>query len=194
MGAGSLMRKRSIDGVLALVTAYADPLNSFKNAVLYFFILPLRIGMVGAVTPQSWGFDLTPKVIGIYVLIVSLIAALAARGFGWRAALAVIVAGTFFYFGFSNFPWPAFIALVTVLAWRCAGPGVALFSLISCLFILAVGLWQPFMQTTYLCGLAVLLCLVIGGRSAYGPPMTIQFQRSCGRSTTLCKRCRNSSS
>ena len=149
--------------VLALVTAYADPLNSFKNAVLYFFILPLRIGMVGAVTPQSWGFDLTPKVIGIYVLIVSLIAALAARGFGWRAALAVIVAGTFFYFGFSNFPWPAFIALVTVLAWRCAGPGVALFSLISCLFILTVGLWQPFMLTTYLCGLAVLLCLVIGG-------------------------------
>ena len=149
--------------VLGLVAAYADPLNAFKNAVLYFFILPLRIGMVGAVTPVSWGFDLTPKVIAIYVLIVALLASLAARGIGWRAALAVIVAGTFFYFGFSNFPWPAFIALVTVLAWRCAGLGVALFSLIGCLFILTVGLWQPFMQTTYLCGLAVLLCLIFGG-------------------------------
>jgi glycine betaine/proline transport system permease protein len=149
--------------VLGLVAAYADPLNSFKNGVLYFFILPLRIGMVGAVTPESWGIELTPKVIAIYVLIVGLIAATLGKSIGWRAALAVVIAGTFFYFGFSNFPWPAFIALVTVLAWRCAGPKVALFSLISCLFILTVGLWQPFMQTTYLCGLAVLLCLLIGG-------------------------------
>src|SRR6185295_3927475 len=106
----------------------------------------LRIGMVGAVTPMSWGIELTPTVIAIYVLVVGSIATGLARSFGWRAALAVIVAGTLFFFGFSSFPWPAFIALVTMLAWRCAGPGVALFSLLSCLFILVLGLWQPFMQ------------------------------------------------
>jgi glycine betaine/proline transport system permease protein len=149
--------------VLGLVAAYADPLETFKNNVLYFFILPLRIGMVQAVAPMSWGIDLTPTVIAIYVLLIGLVAAALGRSFGWRAALAVIVAGTFFYFGFSSFPWPAFIALVTVLAWRCAGVGVAVFSLLSCLFILVLGLWQPFMQTVYLCGLAVLLCLLIGG-------------------------------
>jgi len=149
--------------VLGLVAAYADPLETFKNNVLYFFILPLRIGMVQAVTPMSWGIDLTPTVIAIYVLLIGLVATALGRSFGWRAALAVIVAGTFFYFGFSTFPWPAFIVLVTVLAWRCAGIGVAVFSLLSCLFILVLGLWQPFMQTVYLCGLAVVLCLVIGG-------------------------------
>ena len=87
---------------------------------------------------------------------------LAAR-FGWRPALAVIVAGLFFYFGFTAFPWPAFIALVVTLAWRCAGRGVALFAFCGCLFILVMGLWVPFMQTFYLCLLAVLFCLIIGG-------------------------------
>jgi glycine betaine/proline transport system permease protein len=131
--------------------------------VLYFFILPLRIGMVGAVAPMSWGIELTPTVIAMYILAVGLAAAALGRSLGWRGALATSVAGLLFFFGFSNFPWPAFIALVTVLAWRCAGIGVALFSLLGCLFILVLGLWQPFMQTTYLCGLAVLLCLLIGG-------------------------------
>src|SRR5262245_57736710 len=46
--------------VLGLVAAYADPLETFKNNFLYFFILPLRIGMVGAVAPVSWGIELTP--------------------------------------------------------------------------------------------------------------------------------------
>lgn len=149
--------------VLALVAAYADPLEAFKNGVLYFFILPLRIGMVQAVTPMSWGIELTPAVIAIYVLVVGAAAAALGRSFGWQGALAMVVAGMFFFFGFSNFPWPAFIALVVMLAWRCAGVGVAVFSFLSCLFILVLGLWQPFMQTVYLCGLATFLCLVIGG-------------------------------
>lgn len=149
--------------VLGLVAAYAGPLETFKNNVLYFFILPLRIGMVQAVAPMSWGIELTPTVIAIYVLIVGGVATVLGRSFGWQGALAMIVAGTFFFFGFSNFPWPAFIALVAMLAWRCAGPGVAVFALFSCLFILTLGLWQPFMQTVYLCGLAVFLCLLIGG-------------------------------
>jgi glycine betaine/proline transport system permease protein len=149
--------------LLGLVAAYADPLEAFKNAILYYFILPLRIGMVQAVTPMTWGFALTPTVIAAYVLIIGAVAVALGRSFGWPAALAMVIAGMLFFFGFSSFPWPGFIALVVMLAWRCAGPGVALFSLLSCLFILALGLWQPFMQTVYLCGLAVFLCLLIGG-------------------------------
>jgi glycine betaine/proline transport system permease protein len=149
--------------VLSLVARYANPLEAFKNNFLYFFILPLRIGMVRAVAPVSWGITLTPTVIATYAAIVAVIAGGLAARFGWRPALATIVAGLFFYFGFTAFPWPAFMALVVTLAWRCAGRGVALFALCGCLFILAMGLWVPFMQTFYLCLLAVLFCLVIGG-------------------------------
>jgi glycine betaine/proline transport system permease protein len=87
---------------------------------------------------------------------------LAAR-FGWRPGLAAIAAGLFFYYGFVAFPWPAFVILVGLLAWRMAGWRIALFALLGLAFMLLTGLWVPLMMSTYLCGLAVLLCLLIGG-------------------------------
>ncbi len=148
-------------GVLALVRDYADPIESFKNAILYVFLLPLRIGVLGG--SMAWGIDLTPPVIAGYIAIVLAIAGLFAWRFGWRPALATIAAGLFYYYGFAAFPWPAFMLMVVLLAWRMAGWRVALFAFLGMLFMLVTGLWVPFMQSTYLCGLAVLLCLLIGG-------------------------------
>ena len=160
----SLINVEGLDhGVLALVARFADPVETFKNAILYYFMLPLRIGMFGAVTPYSWGFALTPTVTGIYVAIILAIAGLLAYRFSWRPALAVITAGIFYYYGFAAFPWPAFMVLVVLLAWRMAGWRIALFAFLGMLFMLVNGLWVPFMQSTYLVGLAVLLCLLIGG-------------------------------
>jgi glycine betaine/proline transport system permease protein len=149
--------------VLSLVARYDGPIEAFKNGFLYYFILPLRIGMIRAVTPFSWGIALTPAVITIYAVLVAAVAAALGARFGWRSALAVLVAALYFFFGFSAFPWPATTALIVTLAWRCAGRRVALFAFSSCLFILLTGLWLPFMLSAYLCGLAVFLCLLIGG-------------------------------
>jgi glycine betaine/proline transport system permease protein len=149
--------------VLALVAAYAGPLETFKNNFLYFFILPLRIGMIRAVAPMSWGITLTPTVIAIYAAIIAALAGWLAMRFTWRPALAVIVAGLIFFFGLYSFPWPALIVMVVTLAWTCAGRGVAIFAFLSCLFMLVLGLWQPFMQSFYLCFLASVFCLAIGG-------------------------------
>ncbi len=149
--------------ILGLVRDYGDAIETFKNAVLYYFMLPLRIGMVGAVTPFSWGFALTSTVIAGYAVGLALVAGALALRFGWRPALALIVAGAFFYYGFSNFPWPGFIALVGMLAWRVGGWRTAIFALAGMVFILVTGLWAPLMRSTYLCGLAVFLCLLIGG-------------------------------
>ena len=72
-------------GILNLVRDYGDAIEGFKNAILYYFMLPLRIGMVGAVTPVSWGIALTPTVIAIYVIILAIIAgALACASAGGR--------------------------------------------------------------------------------------------------------------
>jgi glycine betaine/proline transport system permease protein len=149
--------------VLGLVAAYADPLETFKNNFLYFFILPLRIGMIRAVAPVSWGITLTPTVIAVYAVLVAALAGFLAVRFSWRPALAAVFGGLIFFFGLYSFPWPALIALIVALAWRCAGPRVASFALCSCLFILLLGLWQPFMQSFYLCFLATMFCLLIGG-------------------------------
>jgi len=170
IGTGTLLPESSLinvegldHGVLALVARFADPVETFKNAILYYFMLPLRIGMFGAVTPYSWGFALTPAITGGYVVIILAIAGLLAYRFGWRPALAVITAGIFYYYGFAAFPWPAFMVLTVLLAWRMASWRIALFAFLGMLFMLVNGLWVPFMQSTYLVGLAVLLCLLIGG-------------------------------
>jgi len=52
-----------------------------------------------------------------------------------------------------------FIALVGMLAWRVGGWRTAIFALAGMVFILVTGLWAPLMRSTYLCGLAVFLCL-----------------------------------
>jgi glycine betaine/proline transport system permease protein len=161
---GSLIDAEAMNGwVLGLVRDHADQLEAFKNAVLYFFMLPLRIGMVGAVTPYSWGIALTPTVSAGYAVAILALAGLLAARFGWRPALATITAGLFFYYGFAAFPWPAFFVLVGLLGLRMAGWRIALFALLGLAFMLLTGLWVPLMMSTYLCGLAVLLCLLIGG-------------------------------
>src|SRR5262249_39225524 len=95
--------------------------------------------------------------------IVAVLAGAVAARFSWRPAIAVLVGGTLFYYGFVGFPWPAFIALVSMLAWRIGGWRTAAFAIGGLVFMLATGLWIPLMKSTYLCGLAVVLCLLIGG-------------------------------
>ncbi len=149
--------------ILGLVQRYADPVEAFKNAVLYVLLLPLRIGLVGAITPYTWGVTLTPTMIAAYWAGVIALAAIGWRVVGWRLAVILLTCAVFFYQGFTAFPWPAFILLVILLAWRAAGWRVALFAGLSLGFILITGLWLPLMQSTYLCGLAILSCLLIGG-------------------------------
>ncbi|MBZ9813852.1 ABC transporter permease [Mesorhizobium sp. CA7] len=149
--------------VLQLVGRFDGPIEAFKNGLLYYFILPLRVGMVGAVTPMSWGFALTPTIVAIYAVSVAVVAAVLELRFGWRPAFALMVAALYFFFGFSTFPWPATVAFIVTLAWRCAGRSVGLFALAVCIFILSTGLWEPFIRSAYLCGLAVLFCFAIGG-------------------------------
>ena len=48
------------------------------------------------------------------------------------------------------------------LAWFAGGRPVAIFAVGSLLFILLTGLWPFLMLSTYLCALAVVLCLLIG--------------------------------
>ena len=80
--------------LLGLVRDHADALEAVKNGVLYCLMLPLRIGISGAASPAIWGFSLTPALkLGYAAVVMALSGALALR-FGWRAAVAAIVAGT----------------------------------------------------------------------------------------------------
>lgn len=149
--------------LLGLVRDYAWFFDGVRNVVLYCLLLPLRVGISGSATPAIWGFALSPAVAAAYFALVLAAAGLMLRGFGWRAALAVAVAGLVLYTGFLGLPWPIFILAVALLAGQVAGLRLGLFALAGFALILVNGLWPQLVQSLYLCTLAVLLCLLVGG-------------------------------
>ena len=149
--------------LLGIVRDYAWFFDGLRNTVLYCLLLPLRIGISGASTAAIWGFVLSPAAVIIYFTAVFAAAGLMHRGFGWRAALAVLAAGLVLYTGFLGLPWPVFILAVALLAGQVAGYRLGLFAFAGFAMILVDGLWPALVQSLYLCTLAVLLCLVIGG-------------------------------
>ncbi|WP_192384263.1 ABC transporter permease [Mesorhizobium silamurunense] len=149
--------------LLGIVRDYAWFFDGVRNAVLYCLLLPLRVGISGSATPAIWGFALSPAMAAAYFALVLAAAGLMLRGLGWRAALAVLAAGLILYTGFLGLPWPVFILAVALLAGQVAGLRLSLFALAGFALILVNGLWSQLVQSLYLCTLAVLLCLLVGG-------------------------------
>jgi len=151
------------DFVIGLVHDFSVPLDAFKAFVLYHFMLPLRIGLVGAVTPFTWGFAWTAQVNAIYCgTVLAFSAGLWFRG-QWQAGVGILIASIFVLVGFNGFPWPAFAVVVTALAWSVGGLRLASLAFLGTLFIVATGLYVPLGQSLYLCLLAVLICTLVGG-------------------------------
>ena len=58
-------------------------------------------------------------------------------------------------------PWPAFIVTVTVVAWRAAGIGIAVFSAAALTLLASFGLWESTMETVALMAVTVTLSVAI---------------------------------
>jgi glycine betaine/proline transport system permease protein len=151
------------DALTYIITNYNHVTTAIKNSVLFFFLLPLRIGLESTVAPFTWGFELTRPIVTGYVILIAVFAFLAGRFRGRSASVAVVTMGGIYYFGMSSIPWPAFILVVTMLGWQVGGWRVGLFSLAGQLFILLTGVWPQAMLSVYLCGAAVIISLVVGG-------------------------------
>ncbi|WP_424970746.1 ABC transporter permease [Dinoroseobacter sp. S76] len=59
-------------------------------------------------------------------------------------------------------PWPVVMVVICVVAWRSAGPRVAIFTAACLAYIALLGYWALAMETVALVGAAVILCVVIG--------------------------------
>lgn len=148
--------------LLASVAQHAAIFEWVRNAVLYCLMLPLRIGISGSATPAIWGFELTPALVILYAAVVFGVSILAWRA-SWKLGVSLLYTGLLLYSGFAGFPWPALIAAISVLAYVSGGRRLMLFATGALLFMLVNGLWLPLMQSTYLCALAVVICLAVGG-------------------------------
>lgn len=148
--------------LLDFVAATNAIFDAFHDALTYGVMLPLRIGFAGTATPVVWGFALAPWMVAAYALAVGVVAALF-----WRKhrglALVPLFAALILATGLPRFPWPGFCAAILLLAGTAGGLRLAGFSALGLALILVSGMWPAFMQSTYLCAIAVALCLVAGG-------------------------------
>ena len=59
-------------------------------------------------------------------------------------------------------PWPVVMIVIVVMAYRLAGPRVAIFTAASLAYLAFMGLWEMSMITVALIGAGAFLCIVIG--------------------------------
>ena len=69
-------------------------------------------------------------------------------------------------------PWPVVMLVIVVMAWRLAGPRVAVFTVAALAYLATFGLWEVSMVTVALLGAAAFLCLL------FGIPLGIWFGKS----------------
>jgi len=144
------------------ITAWAPVITQFKNLSFFYIMLPTRIGLEQTISPFSWGFELTTAhSIGYAVLM--FVATLAAwRRWSTPAAIAVAFFAIMFYFGLTKLPWPATIAMASLLAWQLGGRRLAVGTCAALAFLLIAGVWPQAMLSIYLCGIAVAISFALG--------------------------------
>jgi len=81
----------------------------------------------------------------------------------WAVAALVAFFGIMLFVGISGMPWPTLIAMATLLAYQIGGRHLALGMAAGLGLLLLAGVWQEAMLSVYLCGLAVLICFLVGG-------------------------------
>ena len=145
-----------------ITRTYPHVTDAIKNNTLFFFLLPLRLGLENTIKPFTWGFEMTPAVVYAYAAIVAAAALCAGRLWSWRASVGVVILAVIYYFGTGGTPWPLFILTVTVLAGQIGGRRVAWFVFLGLAFMLTTGVWVQTMRSVYLCGAAVLISFAAG--------------------------------
>lgn len=69
-------------------------------------------------------------------------------------------------------PWPVVMVVLFAVAWRAAGPRVAIFTAACMAYVAFYGYWEISMETVALVGAAVIICV------AFGIPLGIWFGKS----------------
>ena len=150
------------DAVTWLVVEHAKTISLIKSWAFFFVMLPVKSGFEQTITPFTWGFEFTPALKNGYAVLAAALVVYTAvrRGIG-RASLIAFLA-IMLFFGITRLPWPAMLAMATLLGWRLGGPRLALGTVAGLGFLIVAGVWPQTMLSVYLCGLAVLLSFAVG--------------------------------
>ena len=150
------------DAVVWLLVEHGNIINLLKTWAFFFVMLPVKIGFEQTISPHTWGIEFTlPLKIGYSILAAALVGWAARRWGITRAALIAFVL-IMLFFGITRLPWPAILALATLLGWKLGGARLALGTVAGLGFLVVTGVWPQTLLSIYLCGLAVLLSFAVG--------------------------------
>jgi len=155
---------KSVDTALgAFTAANGNALADFKNTVMFYGLLPLRIGLDEAVLPFTWGFQWTTNMSAIFFAVaIALGLGLAAMGRMILGIMVVIGLGML-ETGIANLPWVFVLTAVAALGFVSKGRDLAILSVLLLSTILFSGLWERALLSIYLSGTSVFACAILGG-------------------------------
>ncbi|MCZ4354727.1 ABC transporter permease subunit [Roseovarius aestuarii] len=149
--------------VETLLVHYGKAMAALKNGVLYYVLLPVKIGLERAIVPFTWGVTFTPAAKAAYWAFAGLACLVGFATGAWRAGIAVVVLAAFVFFGATGLPWVSVLGFAVLLSWQLGGWRLAAFAGGATAFLLINGIWSQAMLSVYLCSVAVLICVVLGG-------------------------------
>ena len=151
------------DFVAGLSVAVGSVTDWLKNSAIYYFLLPVRIGLEKTISPFTWGFTFSPALQVGYWALVALVAGLVAWRSGLMGGVVSLLVGVFLFTGTTGMPWPATIAVASAVGFWAGGLRVALLWAGTLSVILLAGLWAPAMFSVYICLSAIVFCIIAGG-------------------------------
>ena len=150
------------DGLGYLVINYHSQIEAIKTFAFFYVMLPIKIGLQGAVSPFTWGFALTLTHKVIYTLVMASFS----LWFGLRgktmAGVFVMLFAVFVYFGLTNIPWPCVILIYGVIGWKVGGRNLGIGTMLGFGFMAITGNWAETMLSVYLCGIAAIISFIFG--------------------------------
>ena len=150
------------DFFISFVKSFRSEIKLLKTYALFFVMLPTKIGLQEAVSPFTWGFNMTFLHKVLYFCFFLVLAGISLKSGRKTIGLTLLFLMIFLYVGLTHMPWPALILIYSYVAWKVGGKNLALGTVLGLGFIVVVGMWPEAMISVYLCGIAVLFCFVFG--------------------------------
>lgn len=150
------------DGLTYMVVNFREAIETIKKFAFFFVMLPTKIGLHNAISPYTWGFELTLVHSIGYGVLMTLVAGWAARRWGNGIGITIALFAIFFYFGLTNMPWPALVLMYTVAGWKVGGTRLAIGTFLGLMFLVVTGVWPQAMLSVYVCGIAVVISFLFG--------------------------------
>ena len=151
------------DWLTAFTTANAELLTALKNGIMFYVLLPVRIGLDQAILPFTWGFQWTASMSLWFFAISGVLALALALSGRLTLGLVLLILAGILETGVSQLPWPFVLIATGALAWASGGPRLAALCVVLLSTILFSGLWERALLSLYLSGAAVFACALLGG-------------------------------